>query len=412
MTTDHIDIEQVFFTIVIPTRERADTLIHTLATALSQDYENFEVLVSDNASCDETREKILAIKNPRLRYINTGKRVSMSKNWEFAINHVERGWITVLGDDDGILPGSLKIANKIIKETGTSAIRSNGGSYSWPGLTGDSYGRLSVSLRRGYEIRDSGQMLQRVIDGQIPYNELPMLYNGGFISIELINKAKKINANFFQSMTPDVYSSIALSFITEKYVYCHEPLALNGASIHSLGTAGFEKSKKPRSYDPAEKFWEEKNIPFHEDLPLARSGRAVRSISICVYESYLQAEKFHHLKSIQTSHVQQLRIALEKSGPDKNEIKEWTNDFAIKHNIKLSDQIAFRRSKYFRTIKSIYKRIIDGLDSYVLYGSLRIQIKNIHEASLITGMLKELRPTIIKKVVQRFKNKYSRALYD
>jgi len=405
MTTDHLDKEQVFFTIVIPTRERVDTLVHTLATALSQDYENFEVLVSDNASCDETRETILAIQNPRLRYINTGKRLSMSENWEFAINHVDRGWITVLGDDDAILPGALKMANQIINETSTSAIRSNGCSYTWPSLAGAVYGRLGVSLRRGYEIRDSGQMLQRVIDGQLPYTELPMLYNGGFISLELINKAKKITTKFFQSMTPDVYSAMVLSFLTEKFVYCHEPLAINGASIHSGGTAGFEKIKRARSYDPAEKFWKEKNIPFHEDLPLVKSGRPVRSIPVCVYEAFLQAKKFHHMKSIQTSHVQQLRIAIEKSGPDIDEIMEWANDFATKHKLKLPDQIALRNRKYFRLMKSMHNRIINGLHSYVLHGSIRIGIKDVHEASLITGMLKELRPSIIKRVVQRYTNR-------
>lgn len=140
MTTDQINTDQVFFTIVIPTRERADTLIHSLATALSQVYKKFEVLVLDNASRSETREKILAVQNPRLRYIHTDKRVSISENWEFALNHVHTGWITVLGDDDGILSGLLRLTNKIIKETGTSETRSNGRLYIWPSLTDNAYG--------------------------------------------------------------------------------------------------------------------------------------------------------------------------------------------------------------------------------------------------------------------------------
>jgi len=84
----------IFFTIVIPTRERSDTLMHAIKTALSQDYENFRVLVSDNASQDQTKEKVEALKDPRIHYINTGQRVSMSENWEFALNHVSDGWLT------------------------------------------------------------------------------------------------------------------------------------------------------------------------------------------------------------------------------------------------------------------------------------------------------------------------------
>jgi len=62
-------------------------------------------------------------------------------------------------------------------------------------------------------------------------------------------------------MTPDVYSGIVFSHLTEEYLYSNEPLAINGASIHSGGTAAFEKKKIKRNYDPAEKFWKEPNIP-------------------------------------------------------------------------------------------------------------------------------------------------------
>ena len=118
------------FTIIIPTRERADILIHAIASALAQDYSNLEVLVSDNASSDDTEELVSKFDDARVRYINTGKRVSMSHNWEFALDHVTEGWVTVLGDDDAILPGVLRSVNKVIDETGTLAIRSNGCGYS------------------------------------------------------------------------------------------------------------------------------------------------------------------------------------------------------------------------------------------------------------------------------------------
>jgi glycosyltransferase involved in cell wall biosynthesis len=279
--------KKTFFTIIIPTRERSDTLMYTLKNALSQDYDQFQVLVSDNASEDDTREKVSSINDSRLKYVNTGRRVSMSENWEFALNHVNMGWITVLGDDDAILPGTLGKVNNIINKTGTSAIRSNGCSYRWPGFNDSNYGSLSISLKRGYETRDSGQMLQKVLDGKIYYNELPLLYNGGFISFDLVKQAKSVTKKFFMSMTPDVYSAMVFSLLTKSYIYSHETLAINGASLHSGGTAVFETVKQKRSYDPAEKFWSEKNIPFHENLSLLKNGRPVKSIQIIIYETLL-----------------------------------------------------------------------------------------------------------------------------
>ena len=95
------------FTIIVPTRERTDTLRYTIQTILNQTYKNYTVLISDNFSQDGTRDIIDSFTDERIKYINTGKRVSMSHNWEFALAHVERGWVTILGDDDGLLPNSL-----------------------------------------------------------------------------------------------------------------------------------------------------------------------------------------------------------------------------------------------------------------------------------------------------------------
>lgn len=395
--------EKTFFTIIIPTRDRSDTLMHTLKTALSQDYDQFQVLVSDNASEDDTREKVISINDLRLKYVNTGERVSMSENWEFALSHVDRGWITVLGDDDAILPGTLSKVHEIIKKTGTSAIRSNGCSYQWPGFNGSNYGRLSIDLKKGYVIRESGQMLQQVLNGTRHYNELPMLYNGGFVSSNLINQVKLVTERFFMSMTPDVYSAIVFSLLTDSYVYSHEPLAINGASLHSGGTAGFERVKQKRSYDPAEKFWSEKNIPFHDELPLLKYGRPVRSIQVIVYEAYLQAKKFHAYKQVSTNHAEQLKLAIKKSGPDHSEIVEWANLFAKKHGLDLSGKSG--PPSAFNRLGRVLNELKNIPHSYSIKGSLLNPLANAADASLVAGALKQIRPSVSARVMRRIQNR-------
>ena len=77
------------FTVVIPTRERCDTLEHSLRTCVTQDYDNLEILISDNFSQDRTREVVESFNDKRIRYINTGKRLSMTDNFEFALSHVK-----------------------------------------------------------------------------------------------------------------------------------------------------------------------------------------------------------------------------------------------------------------------------------------------------------------------------------
>src|ERR1700704_4895381 len=118
--------------IVIPTRERCHTLGATIQTCLDQDYDDCEIIVSDNFSQDETRTVVAAFRDSRMRYINTERRLSMSHNWEFALNHVRSDYVTYVGDDDALLPGALPALASIIQDTNTSAITWKWASYFWP----------------------------------------------------------------------------------------------------------------------------------------------------------------------------------------------------------------------------------------------------------------------------------------
>lgn len=278
------------FSIIIPTRERCDVLADSIRTAIAQDYDNLVILISDNYSSDNTIEVVRSFNDQRIRYVNTGKRLSMSHNWEFALSHVKDGWITFLGDDDGILPGAIEKVSNIIEKTNVQAVRSNGCSYLWPSLTGQEYGCLSVSTRKGYETRKTRIYYERVMKGLLPYTELPMLYNGGFIDYNIVKTIISKSGKFYRSCIPDVYSAIVLSEIIDSYVYCYEPLSINGASKHSGGASAFgKKGLECDDETPAKIFLKEPNIPFHKDIPLMANGIYPLSLEALVYESYLQS---------------------------------------------------------------------------------------------------------------------------
>jgi glycosyltransferase involved in cell wall biosynthesis len=390
-----------FFTIIIPTRDRCDTLRYTLKTALSQEYENYRVIVSDNASTDGTRNMLEEISDPKLKYVNPGKRLSMSEHWEFALSHVTNGWVTILGDDDAILPGALQTVNEIIIKTGTKAVRANGCAYAWPSLLDKSYGHLSLESGKGYRIVSSKKSLDNVLRGRMHYNKLPVLYNGGFVSYDLISRAKSMTNDFYRSITPDVYSAIVFSLLAESYVYSYEALAINGASIHSGGTAIFEVGKKNRSYDPAAKFWSEGGKVFHKDLPLI-NGRPVRSIPAIIYEAYLQAAPFHDPERVNTTRQKQLQIILSQSGPDPDEVNVWASQFAEMHGLTLdyADGTIFDGvRKLSDTCKDYISR---ALNVFTIMGDKKLPLKNVNEAALVAATLKRTNPTPLKLLLERF----------
>lgn len=387
------------FTIVIPTRDRCDTLSYAIQSALAQDYPRFVVLVSDNASEDRTREVVASFSDPRLRYVNTGRRVSMSHNWEFALDQIRDGWITIMGDDDALLPGALRFVDDVIQKTGVHAVRANGCEYSWPSLNSTAYGSLSFSLRNSFHVRSSARQLAKVLRGKLHYTMLPMLYNGGFADINLVHEAKAVTGSFFRSMTPDVYSAMVFSLLTDRYVYSNYPLAINGASHHSGGTAGFEGNKRDREYDPAEKFWSEKNLPFHPALPLVSPGRPVRSIQAIVYEAYLQAQPFHSRKQILTSPIDQLEIVLQTAGPHRDEVHRWAEDFAKLHAIDGDElvRIARESNDLKKGLVDILSLAYQLLTSMKCFGTPGVPLNNVYEASVVVGAMRESRVAFMKR---------------
>lgn len=276
-------IEKTKFSIIIPTRERCDTLESTLKTCISQDYDNLEIIVSDNASQDQTKQVVKSFNDKRIKYINPGKRISMSHNWEFALSHVKNGYVMYLGDDDGILPGALSELDKIITETCCEAITWKSVGYNWPGhINEDARNLMSIPLKDSLEKRDSKKMLSDVIRFAAGYDALPMLYRG-FISCGTIKRATDRSGKFFHSMIPDVFSGIVIACVTETYHYSSKPYTIEGVSHHSTGAATFTNTGNKKSET---KFLSEKNIPFHQKMAYAPS------FPILVTESLLQVQEY------------------------------------------------------------------------------------------------------------------------
>src|SRR5689334_6056819 len=119
--------------VIIPTRERHDTLRWSLKTCVTQDCDDLEILVSDNASTDATREVVDSYDDPRIRYVNPGRRLGMSEHWEFALSHVEDGFVSFLGDDDGMMPSAAAEILDVLAAEPAEALVWPLTAYYWPG---------------------------------------------------------------------------------------------------------------------------------------------------------------------------------------------------------------------------------------------------------------------------------------
>ncbi|MGI9141987.1 MAG: glycosyltransferase family 2 protein [Fluviibacter sp.] len=91
--------------VVIPTYNRADLLDKAIASVLAQHGNDYEVVISDNCSTDQTPavvEKYLA--DSRVRYSRNESNIGMVGNWKKAIRELATcEWFLLLSDDDYLL---------------------------------------------------------------------------------------------------------------------------------------------------------------------------------------------------------------------------------------------------------------------------------------------------------------------
>ena len=101
--------EYPLFTIIIPQKDRAEYLIHTLKTCMIQDYPNFEIIVSDDCSNDNSVETVRSLmeKDSRIKLFAHESHLGMRDNFEFALRQVKPGYVMALGGDDGLVPGCI-----------------------------------------------------------------------------------------------------------------------------------------------------------------------------------------------------------------------------------------------------------------------------------------------------------------
>jgi len=273
-------------TIVIPTRERAETLGSTLQTCLGQDYQPLEILVSDNFSQDHTKKVVESFSDRRIRYLNTGKRMSMSGNWEFALSHVKEGFVTFVGDDDGLLPDSINNGMEIIKKFSLGALSWKKVEYTWPSYPISGLKNLLVIPQLNYLLRFSSEKAIRDCSSFfLWYNYCPCVYNS-LVDFSILEKIRNKTGIFFHSVIPDVYSGFAISSELKSYFYSMRPFSINGASGQSNGTSfrTYFKNKDDVN-NPTVQFMKENDLPLHQKMPVLVPG----SVTSSVLEPLLQA---------------------------------------------------------------------------------------------------------------------------
>src|SRR5690606_18820867 len=118
------------FSIVIPLYNKEQSVTNTLQSVLNQTFTEFEVVIVNDGSTDNSVEKVEAFNDPRIRLIHQANAgVSAARNK--GIKEANYEWIAFLDADDLWMEDHLQVLNQMIQEYPeykvfcTSYIRSN-----------------------------------------------------------------------------------------------------------------------------------------------------------------------------------------------------------------------------------------------------------------------------------------------
>lgn len=140
-------MNDILFSIVIPTYNRAKFILNTIDSVLVQAYENFEIIIVDDGSTDNTAEIVKTIKDPRVFYYQKANEERAAAR-NFGIRKAKGAFINFLDSDDYLYPEHLAEARNFLLDQPDAK-----------------------AFHLAYEIRDPKGQVLRMVEDQKPIND-------------------------------------------------------------------------------------------------------------------------------------------------------------------------------------------------------------------------------------------------
>src|SRR5438105_381993 len=95
-------------TVIIPTYNRSWGLRRAVESVLAQTYRQFQLMIVDDCSSDDTAAVVNTFADPRISYVRQAHNVGLSRNWGDGLRRCRTPYVCFLMDDDYYDPDFLK----------------------------------------------------------------------------------------------------------------------------------------------------------------------------------------------------------------------------------------------------------------------------------------------------------------
>ena len=216
-------------TIVIPTKNRSIYCIEVIKTILSTyPYQDFEIVVQDNSITNELERNIP--EDNKLKYFYTEESLSFIENFNKSIENSSGKYLCLIGDDDGVCDDLFKATIWANDNNVDSLCPKSFIGYLWPDQRNPGKFVIPYFTNKMWKNKPKENLQALINTGIVNYMDfnLPKLYHG-IIKKECMDEIKNHTGSYFGGLTPDIYSSIALSCVVKNHVVLDRPLTIAGA---------------------------------------------------------------------------------------------------------------------------------------------------------------------------------------
>jgi glycosyltransferase involved in cell wall biosynthesis len=229
------------FSVLLPTKNRLDLLQYAITSVIRQDYDDWEIIISDNCSEQDVAGYVRSLNDSRIKYYKTTAAIPVTDNWNEALEKSTGDYVIMLGDDDCLMPGYFQAALKLISAyESPDCIYTKAFQYAYPGvMPGFPEGFLQFSYASFFRGDEPFWLSEKVAQEQARASmDFRLTFNfnmqHSLVSRKLINSLASYG-HFFQSPYPDYYASNVIFLKAKRILVYPVPIVTIGISPKSFG---------------------------------------------------------------------------------------------------------------------------------------------------------------------------------
>jgi hypothetical protein len=342
--------------------------------------------------------------------------MGMTEHWNWAISQARGAWLTVLGDDDGLVPGALAAVDRVLQnDPDIEFVRGLNATYVWPGVTPGGEPTLAVPVQRsGDHQPDVSFLARRAPYGEISWRQLPMIYTGGWVRMRSLHGTVADSGEFLRAISPDVYSGVALAHVLRRTVTVNQVLAITGCSPHSNGRSA-ENGELSTPGTTSNQFIKDTNYRTHSALCPTSPYDAPTSDYCFLLDSWLHAEHLHQGAKIDWARcVEELCVSAMQVQHEASRIAELARAQRVSgvHGVdwqRALQSAIHRRRSHYRSMQTAVRnwRL---LTSQAVFGGRELGIHDVFEASIKVDQIMNCPPSYLRRALHAARFGASRVL--